>query len=296
MRPRTRFAALLGVVVFLVLAGTGTGYAYWTASSTVTANAGATNAAVTVAGNAGLTTTYTTTSTGPVIAQLTLGNTGGAPLTLAVSGTNTNAALSGQIALRLWLRSGASCGTTIPGSGVTVGTLAAPPSLPAGATTAAAGASVFVCAATTFTGTFASYAGQTTTVTLTLTGTVGTNWTATATGAFTQNLSNAAPAFTCVNNTGSVTISWANTSTANTGTIYKSKVNGVYPSNLADRSWYYREFSNQGITGTGLPNNVAGTYPWIIEETTNGVTTTAYAGQVQVVYYAPWGQWVLQCA
>ena len=293
---RTRVAALVGAVTFLVLAGTGVGYAYWTTTSAVTGTAGSTDAAVTLTGNTALTTTYTSTSTGPVIAPLTLTNTGGAPLALAVTAANTNAALAGQIALRYWVRVGSNCGTTIPTSGVTVGTLAAPPALPSGATPLASGANVVVCAATTFTGTFASYAGQTTTATLTLTGTVGSAWSATATGAFTQNLSNAAPAFTCVNSTGSVTISWANTATANTGTIYRSKVNGVYPSGLADRSWYYREFSNQGITGTGLPNNVAGTYPWIIEETTGGVTTTAYAGQVQVVYYAPWGQWVLQCA
>jgi len=208
MRMRTRVAAVAGVVSFLVLAGTGAGYAYWTASSAVQATAQSTNAAVALTASSALTTTYTSSSTGPVIGALTLSNTGGAPLALALTASNTNAGLSGAISLRLWLQSGGSCGTTVPTSGVTSGTLAAPPALPAGATNANAGASAVVCAATAFTGTYATYAGQSTTVTFTLTGSVGTNWRPTATVGITQSLA-ANSLLTCTPQAGNLPSPWS---------------------------------------------------------------------------------------
>ncbi len=295
MRLRTRIAAIVGTAAFLVLAGTGAGYAYWTASSAVAASAQSTGATVALTVPTALTTTYTSSSTGPVIGALTLANTGGAPLGLALTAGSTNASLSGAISLRLWLQTGGNCGTTVPASGVTTGTLAAPPALPAGATSAAAGASVVVCAATAFTGTYATFAGQSTTVTLTLTGSVGTAWRPTATGSFTQSLANSVPSFTCTNNGGNITITWANTATANTTTKYRSRINGVLATGLSDRDFYYQSYSNQSISGTGLPN-AAGVYTWNIEETTNGVTTVAYTGNVEVYYYTAWNAWSLRCA
>jgi hypothetical protein len=198
VRLRTRVAAIAGVTAFLVLAGTGAGYAYWTASSTVQASAQSTNAAVSLAASSALTTTYTNASTGPVIGPLTISNTGGAPLGLALTASSTNSGLSGAISLRLWLQSGGSCGAAVPSSGVTTGTLAAPPALPAGATNANAGASVVVCAATAFTGNYASYAGQSAIVTFTVTGSVGANWRPTATAAITQSLAQPS-AVSCTN-------------------------------------------------------------------------------------------------
>lgn len=293
---RVRIAAVVGVVVFLVLVGTVSVQAYWTAVQNVSGQATAATPAVTIAGHGALATTHTTTSTGPKIAAITLGNTGTTDVTMALSSTATNPALAGQISLRLWVRSGATCPATVPATGVTTGTLAAPPALPTGATSLAAGGTVVICAAASFTGTYASYAGQTTTATLTLTGTLpGTTWTATATGAVTQNLQAAsAPTFSCTTNGGNVSISWNNTATAVNGTVYRSRINGTIATQLADRDFYYREYSNQGKTGTGLPN-VAGIYPWNIEETTNGVTTTAYAGQIEVYFYTPWDAWAIRC-
>lgn len=206
IRLRTRIAAVTGVAAFLVLAGTGAGYAAWKATSTVSATATSTNAAVTLAIDPALAGAYTSSAL-TRIAPLTLANTGGAPLSLAVTATNTNASLAGQIRLQLWVRTGGTCGTTVPGSGVTTGTLAAPPALPTGATTLANGSNVVVCAATTFIGTYATYSGQSNTATLTLTGTVGTAWSSTASGTLAQNLS--APTATCVNKGDlEVTVTW----------------------------------------------------------------------------------------
>lgn len=188
MRLRTRIAATLGVVVFLVLAGTGAGFAYWTATSAVTATATSTNAAVALTAPATLTTTYTSTAKTSAPVALTLANTGGSPLGLALTATTTNTALSGAITLTLWLQTGGSCGTTAPSAGTVSGLLSAPIVLPSGATSAPAGTSVIVCAVTSVTGSYATFAGQNVAVTLTLTGSVGTQWRPTSQATFTQTL------------------------------------------------------------------------------------------------------------
>lgn len=264
------------------------------ASAGMTATVRSADPTVQFTGAAALTTSYSGTALGPLIAPLTLTATGTVPLQLSLTATSTNAPLAAAIRMRTWVRSGASCGTTVPGSGVTVSTLAAP-QLPSGATSLTGPASVVVCTATDVMSSYATYAGQATTVTLTLTGQIAsTTWKGTASGSFTQTLSPSTPTFTCVSKPAQVTINWPNTSTANTGTSYRSRVNGVLPSGLSDRSYYYREYSNQGWTGTGLPA-VAGVYPWVIEETTNGATTVAYSGQIEVYWYAAWGTWALRC-
>lgn len=292
-----RVAAVAALVVFSVLAGTGVSHAVWNATVTAGAAASSTSASVAVT-TSGLAASYTSSSaTGAVIGEMGLANTGGAPLTLALAATSTNPALSGAISVRFWARSAGTCGTAVPSTGVTTGTLAALPALPASSASLAAGASSVVCVATAFTGSASASAGQTTTATLTLTGAVGANWRPTASATVTQSVASATasvPAFTCTDGVGLVSISWPNTATANTGTVYRSKVNGAYPAGLADRSFYYHEFSNQGLQGTGLPS-VAGSYPWLIEETTNGVTKTAYAGTVKVIFYAPYNAYVIQC-
>lgn len=301
-RWRTRLATAIGASVFFVLAGTGIAYAYWVAKAAIGATASSTNAAVTLNGSSSLTTTYTTSAKGPVIAALTLANNGGAPLTLTLTASNDNGGLAGAISLTYWVRSGTACGTTVPTTGTTTGTLAAPPALPGGATTAAAGASVVICAATSFTGDYATHAGKSVAVTLTLTGKVGTNWTATATGTFTQSLQASVPPFSCTtgnNGKAQVTIKWDNTPTAKSGTIYRSRINGTVASALADRDYYYREYNNQDIAGTGLPST-AGIYLWEILEITNGVTTVAYAGNIEVYFYGgnqnDWNRWTIRCA
>ena len=289
-------ALVAGLSVYLVLVGAGASYGAWSIVTSTTGSATAAGISVSLSGPSALATTYTSTPTDPKVAALTLGNTGTVDVSLALTSTTTNAALAAQISLRLWVRSGAGCPTTVPAAGVTSGTLASPPALPTGATSLAAGASVVVCAAANFTGTYASYAGQTTTATLTLAGTLtGTTWTATAAAAVTQNLQAvSAPTFTCIANGGNVSLSWNNTATATTGTIYRSRINGTLATGLANRDFYYREYSNQGISGTGLPNT-AGIYSWNIEETTGGVTSTAFAGQIEVYFYTAWNAWALRC-
>ena len=194
LRPRTRLALLAGVVTFLVLVGTGVGHAAWTTSSAINGTATATNAVLTAnlgAGVTGITYPASATSSAVTIAPLTLGNTGGAPLALSLSATSTNATLAGAIQLRVWVRTGTSCPTSVPTSGVASGTLATPPTLtglsglpaPLGA-----GAATVLCLATNPASTVSSYASQTTTVTLTSTGSIGTNWSSTPTVTITQSV------------------------------------------------------------------------------------------------------------
>ncbi|MCA0250872.1 MAG: hypothetical protein LCH76_01000 [Actinobacteria bacterium] len=243
---RTRLATAIGASVLFVLAGTGVAYAYWVAKAGIGATATSTNAAVSLGGSSGLTTTYTATAKGPVITALTLANNGGTPLTLALTATNSNATLSGAISLTYWVRSGTTCGSTVPTSGITTGTLAAPPALPSGAASANAGASVVICAATSFTGTYASYAGQSTAVTLTLTGKVGTNWTATSTGTFTQALQSVLLAtLACTEADGgyNVVLKWANPGSATSSTLYRVKATLQPP--VPDTAF---------VVGTGTPS------------------------------------------
>jgi hypothetical protein len=223
---RSRVAVALGVVVFLVLAGTGAANATWTASAgTATASASATSAAVTMSDLSALNTTYNYTGpTSPiVIAPITVKNTGGAPLSYALSSTNTNSTLAARIKAWIWLQVGSTCGTTTVG---TAGTLAALPALPAGATSAAPGAQFVVCVATQLTGTVAASTGQSVQANLTITGTVGTSWQATAANSTTQSVFQAADVtgIGCVTTSSllnsTATVSWTRVPAAIGYTVY----------------------------------------------------------------------------
>ena len=223
---RSRIGVAVGLVAFLVLVGSGTAQATWTAlSSALSATASATNAAVSLSDLSALNTTYNYTgATSPlVIAPATLQNTGGAPLTYTLTESNTNATLAAKIKVWIWLQVSGSCGTTTVG---TPGTLAALPALPAGATSGAAGQSIVVCIATQLTGTVAASAGSTLTASFTLTGKVGANWQGTDPSSMTQSVFQAADVtnLACQSNGnfvgGTAVITWVLPSGATGVSIY----------------------------------------------------------------------------
>lgn len=210
---RARIAALAGAVVVLTLAGAASAHAYWVANASLVTTVKSADPAVQLAGHAALAVTYTSTAPGPLIAPLTLTALGDVPLQLSLTTSSTNASLTAAIRLRTWVRSGSTCGTAIPATGVATSTLAAP-QLPSGATAITGPASVVVCAATDVVAGYATFSGQSTTATLTLTGQIaGTTWKGTASGTFTQALAaNPGGTLTCTDtgggNGGTATLTW----------------------------------------------------------------------------------------
>lgn len=188
-------AAVAGIVAFVLLAGTGAASASWSTASlpSTTTVAGAT-IGTTITGSSTLATQYrfagSATASPTIVSAISVKNTGTAPLSysLAVGGTAGNA-LAPNVGLTLWTSGTTTCAATIPSGGTTVGTLAAPPALPAGATTAQGGTGFTLCAATRLNQTVAASQGQTVTPTFGVTGVVGGSWTTTASdAAFTQSV------------------------------------------------------------------------------------------------------------
>ncbi|WP_426320064.1 hypothetical protein [Microbacterium sp. E-13] len=190
---RRLFGPIAALATLAVLGSAGGATAAWMASASVSASASSTTIAGTVQLTGGLTTTYRADTSTPAVAagQLTIANTGGAPLSYALAtqlGTGSSSALAGKIALRLW--TGTACGTTAPGTAESTTLANAAPALPAAARTLAPGASVVVCVATQLdTQSPSSLAGQALTATFAVRGAVGTSWTTTATtAAFSQSV------------------------------------------------------------------------------------------------------------
>lgn len=209
MTRRGRAGLLAGAVAFLVLAGTGVSNAAWTSQSTVSASGTAANAALSATLGAGIGgITYSSSALGPHIAGLQVTNTGTAPLAISLAGTTTNATLAAAIRVDAWMRSGASCGTTVPTSGVVTGTLAALPTVSGLSAALAPSSSAYVCLATRFTGALASFSSQSVTATITATGAIGTNWRPTAAVSFTQAVGSAMPQATCVKSNSGVQLTW----------------------------------------------------------------------------------------
>jgi hypothetical protein len=249
-RPRRPWHFAVGVfaAVLLVAVTGSTAGAYWVASSvSLTSTATGATASGTLAGTAGLTTEYKFTGAGtastPTIAPLVFANTGTAPLAVTVAVSGVAGTLAPNVVLTFWAGSAGACAATIPASGTTIGTLAVPPALPAAFASVAAGASVTLCAATRLNTTVAASQGQTVSPVFTLTGRVGTNWTATAAGAaFTQSVfrvPDPAP-ITCADGTGlgagTVTLSWAGVSGATTYRIIKTSDSSIVKASNAATS------------------------------------------------------------
>ena len=216
---RNRLALIAGLCAFLVLAGTGVASAVWTSAAFVTGSVTAATTSLTIVGTPSLATTYAFAGTADqsptIVRSMVVTNTGSAPLSysLAVSGVAGNA-LAPLVKLTLWTTTG-TCSAT-PGTGATSGTLAAPPALPSGALTATSGARFTLCTSTSLNSTIAASQGLSVTPTVTLTGTVGVNWSTSASDAtFTQSVYQINPVSpTCVRNGNIVTLSW--TAPANT--------------------------------------------------------------------------------
>lgn len=224
---RNRLALVAGLSAFLVLAGTGVATAAWTSAASTTGSVTAATTSLTIVGTPSLTTTYafagTAAQSPTIVRTMVVTNTGTAPLnySLAVGGVAGNT-LAPLVTLRLWTITG-TC-STLADLAATTGTLAAPPPLPSGALSASPGGSYTLCVATSLNSTIFASQGLSVTPTLTITGTVGSNWTTSAADAtFTQSvyqMSNPTGLIcTPASNGKSVTLSWtaptANGSTAN---------------------------------------------------------------------------------
>lgn len=188
MNRRRMVAAIAALVTLAVLGGAGGAAAAWIASASVAASVSSTTVATTLVPSGALATTYryAGSRSSAAAGQLTLTNTGGAPLSYVLHNQVTgSAALAQKTVLRLWV---GTCAGAAPADAV-VTTLADPvPALPAAARTLAAGAAVTVCLSTQIDGgTNAELQGLDATATLSVTGAVGANWSTSATGAaFTQ--------------------------------------------------------------------------------------------------------------
>lgn len=176
--------AIAALVTLAVLGGAGGAAAVWTASASVSASTSSVAVATTLGQTGALATTYryTGSTSAPATGRLVIANTGGAPLTYGLTRHLAgDGSLAQKTTLRLWT---GTCGTTAPSGAVTTTLADAAPPLPAAARTLAPGASVAVCVSTQIDGASnAALQGQTLTATFTATGTVGTNWTTTASAA-----------------------------------------------------------------------------------------------------------------
>jgi hypothetical protein len=220
-----RAAVVLGLVVFLLLAGTGIGYASWSAMSGVSGTVTTGTFEVTLDGAEQLEAVHTSASTSSAVASLSLTTTGMGAVALSLSTTSDNAPLAGAIRLRAWLAGSGGCEAQVPQTGVTESTLAAP-RLPSGAEAIQAPTTLVVCAVTDVPSGFASHAGTSVTVRMTLTGAlVGSSWTAADHGSFGQTVAAApAPSLVCVDTADhtNVVVKWSNPSDAPATTQYRA--------------------------------------------------------------------------
>ena len=280
-RRSARVAIAVGLVVFLVFAGTGLASAVWFVSASTSGTVSAATVSFSAVGTSSLSTEYKFAGAGPggaKVRSVVLTNTGQSPLNYSLAVANTGSAtLPSNVSLTLWLMSG-SCGTT-PGTGSTAGTLAAPPAMPTGVTSAAVGASaVTLCMMTRLTTTVALAQGQSVTSTPTFTGTVGTStWkTSVSDAAFTQTVYRVAnvTGATCTTTppalvNGYATLNWTTVAgvtykvvdAGNGGTINPStppqRLDAVQLSGSATSSTttvtIYAMEATYGTTSTGVP-------------------------------------------
>lgn len=186
MIRRRSAAAIAALVTLAVLGGSGNAAATWIARASATASASSATIASTLVQTGALNTTYRYSgSLSPAVSgQLTITNTGGAPLTYVLANQRTGSeALAQRIQLRLWSPSQGACDAAAPSS-ATDTTLADPaPQLPDAARTLDPGKSAVVCVSTQLVGVLSALLnGQSVTATFQVTGTVGT-WTTTASAA-----------------------------------------------------------------------------------------------------------------
>lgn len=185
-----RLAAVVGLVTFLVLTGTGLANAVWTAAATTTGTVTAGTLSAAITGTGQLETTYLTAGEYTQPQPLTLENSSPVALDYALSATSMEGGTLSpvDVQIALWERTGTTCPDTVPSIDATVGTLDQPlvlPPLAAGA--GAATSTTVLCAATKYTGAIPESTGNSLTATIHLTGTSGTKWSTAVSGpTFTQ--------------------------------------------------------------------------------------------------------------
>lgn len=219
MPRRLRNTAIgVGLTIFLALSATGV-HAAWTASASKSATATNGTIGLTTTGVVSLSASYTTENESTIAKIITVSNTGTTPLTITSFQVTNADSLSGVIRLALWERPTTGCVATPPGTAFL--TLLSDGVKTLNQThTMAAGSSVQLCTLTTFTGTLATFAGYSTSPTLTFIGTVGTNWTTadastptnrlfTQSVAGVRNVSNVSCTSITEANKGIIELSWA---------------------------------------------------------------------------------------
>ena len=188
-----RASVVLGLVVVMVGVGAGAGFAAWTAAVSKGAAVSAAAVGVGTSGIDALAATYRPGLPGvtdPVLsdtAQVTVNNSGSAPLAYGLTVTGGNATLNGLVALQVW-KTGATCdaSTVVPAT-ATSGLLSSPAALPGDANSAAIGATLSLCMRTSISAAnYAAAGGLATTPTVSIVGTVGSNWSTASAVSFTQ--------------------------------------------------------------------------------------------------------------
>ncbi|QEE61573.1 hypothetical protein FVA74_08270 [Salinibacterium sp. dk2585] len=273
IRPRTTIAIALALILAM---GSTVSFAAWRA--TTTASSAASNGTITLAssGIPNLAHTYTSVESSKIV-PVTLSNSGSVALPLtSVAIATTGALPAANVTLTVWARSGSTCPASIPAAPTVKASAslsASILSLPAGLGTVPAAGSVVLCVATTLTGTLGEVAGLSLTPTLTFSGRVGDNWTATdpsTTRSFTQNVAGlAAPRIVdCINGTR-----WTLLYTYDTARIVWTAVPGATSYRL------YRNGAAIGSAITGTEFTANGSTAVITQGGT--ITVRAFAGSVQ---------------
>lgn len=227
-QPSVRHGLIAGIAVFLLLIGTGTSYAVWSATATATATAKAATVSLTQATTTSLVHSYKPSSAErSVTGAFTVTNTGSrtSNYSVAVSTSSAAAAPANAVTITMWVSTPAlPCvtATTAP-----TGNPGASPRTFSG-TGLAAGANVVVCVRTDMAPSDIN-ANKTKTLTVSVTSTltavrsdgVASTWSATSPAApFTQTVVGETPSFisSCDNaNYDEVLIKWTNSNKSGDG-------------------------------------------------------------------------------
>jgi hypothetical protein len=276
---RNRAIIAFGVVLFLVLAGTGTASALWSSLSGVGGTVSAASMGITQTGFESLAVEYNASTT-QKLAPVTVTNTGTVASTysLVMRGPVGNAIASAASVQARIISPTASCTST-----TTVTTYKWSTPLPALTGTLAPGASVIYCVQSTMTSTAATV-GTTMQATLALTSksTVGT-WTASDDGVATQtsrdSVAPSAPVITVSGTTAtSTTLSW-DSGTDNIGVVAHDLYrNNVMVASGVGNTW----------TDTSLVYNTSYTYKLNARDAAGNVGTTTVSVKTMNINSAAW--------
>ncbi|MDO9396281.1 MAG: hypothetical protein Q7T71_07045 [Herbiconiux sp.] len=304
--PPWRLFVAVFVAVFLVGTSGWAAHALWTAApvpAAGTVNAG--NAAVSAAGGGAMTqyqfTAATQASQTPKIAAYQLSNAGSTALALSMSAASTGTLAASAVLVSLWAGTAGACGTAIPASGTTTGTLSGTVSLPSGLGSLAVGQTATLCIGLHLNTTVAASQGKAISTTFTVTGVAtGTNWSnVVAAPALTQNVYQVSdPGAVSCSGSGTLTLTWPksidpNTTSyrivrANTGAVLKQSIPQVAGAAGTTVTTTF-DSSNAGILALG-------TIPILVQavDNTYGTTSVGSAYSIKVSFLV--GALGLSCA